>query len=177
MKKTQVANAVSSDIDNASIASKIAINLLGEIKCEEEKQAFRDATNAFIADLKKANVVVGRLGKNPCAIAYSFHSTLLAGNVKKGTANNYLTTFREHVKTGKPITDWNIQRAKQNNASGTTREKQILANKLFKVYLDKEFDEFINDLQKAFHDDEIKTLKEGIVSYLEMHGEDISKKK
>lgn len=177
MKKTQVANAVSSDIDNASIASTIATNLIGELALETQKQELRNATNALIAKLKEANVVVGRLGKNPCAIAYAFHSTLLAGGVAKGTANNYLTTFKEHVKTGKPITDWNIQRAKQNNASGTTREKQILANKLFKVFMDKEFDEFINDLQKSYHNDEIKTLKEGIVSYLEMHGEDISKKK
>ena len=164
-------------INLASIASKIATNLLGEIDCENKKQTFRDNTNVLIAELKEANAVVGRLGKNPCATAYSFHSTLLAGGVSKGTANNYLTTFREHVKTGKPITDWNIQRAKAKNASGTTREKQILANKLFKVFMDSEFDEFINDLQKAFNDDEIKTLKEGIVSYLEMHGEDISKKK
>jgi hypothetical protein len=159
----------------ASIASTIATNLLGEIKLDADKQALREATNILVAKLHKDKVIVGRLGKNPCAIAYAFHSTLLAGGVTKGTANNYLTTFKSHVASGKPIIDWNLHR--KTSTTSVSKEKVQFASKLLKAYNDAEFDSFIADLQASFNNDEIKTLKEGIVSYLEMMGEDTSKKK
>ena len=159
----------------ASIASTIATNLLGEIKLDAEKASLRESTNMLVAKLHKDKVVVGRLGKNPCAIAYAFHSTLLAGGVTKGTANNYLTTFKSHVASGKPIIDWNLHR--KTSTTSVSKGKVEFASKLLKAYNDAEFDSFIADLQESFHNDEIKTLKEGIVSYLEMMGEDTSKKK
>jgi len=159
----------------ASIASTIATNLLGELKLEAEKSKLREATNTLVAKLHADKVVVGRLGKNPCAIAYAFHSTLLAGGVTKGTANNYLTTFKSHVASGKPIIDWNLHR--NTSTTSVSKGKVEFASKLLKAYNDAEFDSFIADLQASFNNDEIKTLKEGIVSYLEMMGEDTSKKK
>jgi hypothetical protein len=76
----------------ASIASTIATNLLGEIKLDAEKASLRESTNMLVAKLHSDKVVVGRLGKNPCAVALAFHSTLTEGGVAKGTASNYLTT-------------------------------------------------------------------------------------
>jgi len=85
-----------------------------------------------------------------------------------------LPTFKKAVESGKPVKDWNGYRQPVSNA---TKTKVEFASKLMKVFMDEEFDGFMADLQKAHFDDEIKTFKEGIVSYLEMMGEDISKKK
>lgn len=177
MKKSQVANAVSSDIDNASVASTIASNLLGEIKCDETKQAFRDNTNVLVAKLHTNKVTVGRLGKNPCAIAYAFHSTLVAGGVAKGTASNYLTTFKNAVATGKPITDWNTQRTngkKKGNAKG--KGKSTLSNLLVKAFNHddgKSFEELCSKVESQFEDAKFDTVYECFIDYLKSEGFEI----
>ena len=161
----------------ASIASTIATNLLGELKLEAEKSKLREATNTLVAKLHKDKVVVGRLGKNPCAVAYSFHSTLVAGGVAKGTANNYLTTFKNAVATGKPITDWNTQRTngnKKGNAKG--KGKSTLSNLLVKAFNHdegKSFEELCENVMKQYDDAKFDTIYECFVDYLKSEGFEI----
>ena len=159
-----------SAITIASIASTIATNLLGEIKLDAEKASLRESTNTLVAKLHKDKVVVGRMGKNPCAIAYAFHSTLVAGGVSKGTASNYLTTFKEHVATGKPITDWNLQRQNaKDGKGGKGKGKADLAALLLKAYNHADFKEACEIIELEWKDDKgpIHTL---VKSWLEAQG-------
>ena len=159
-----------SAITIASIASTIATNLLGEIKLDAEKASLRESTNTLVAKLHKDKVVVGRMGKNPCAIAYAFHSTLVAGGVSKGTASNYLTTFKEHVATGKPITDWNLQRQNaKSGKGGKGKGKADLAALLLKAYNHADFKEACEIIELEWKDDKgpIHTL---VKSWLEAQG-------
>ena len=165
-------------ISNASIASTIATNLLGEIKLDAEKAKLRESTNTLVAKLHKDKVTVGRLGKNPCAIALAFHSTLVAGGVTKGTASNYLTTFKNAVATGKPITDWNTQRTNgkgKGNAKG--KGKSTLSNLLVKAFNHedgKSFEELCTNVQKQFDDAKFDTVYECFIDYLKSEGFEIS---
>ena len=163
----------------ASIASTIATNLLGELKLEAEKSKLREATNTLVAKLHKDKVVVGRMGKNPCAVALAFHSTLIEGGVAKGTANNYLTTFKNAVASGKPITDWNTQRTngtKKGNAKG--KGKSTLSNLLVKAFNHdegKSFEELCSNVQKQFFDEaKFETVYECFVDYLKSEGFEVT---
>jgi len=162
----------------ASIASTIATNLLGELKLEAEKSKLREATNTLVAKLHKDKVVVGRMGKNPCAVALAFHSTLVEGGVAKGTASNYLTTFKNAVASGKPITDWNTQRTngtKKGNAKG--KGKSTLSNLLVKAFNHDEgktFEELCTNVQKQFDDAKFDTVYECFVDYLKSEGFEVT---
>ena len=167
-----------SAITNASVASTIATNLLGEIKLDAEKASLRESTNMLVAKLHKDKVTVGRLGKNPCAVAYAFHSTLVVGGVAKGTASNYLTTFKNAVATGKPITDWNTQRTngtKKGNAKG--KGKSTLSNLLVKAFNHdegKSFEALCETVMKQYDDAKFDTIYECFVDYLKAEGFEIS---
>lgn len=162
----------------ASIASTIATNLLDELKLDAEKAKLRESTNTLVAKLHAEKVVVGRLGKNPCAIAYAFHSTLLAGGVVKGTANNYLTTFKNAVATGKPITDWNTQRTngkKKGNAKG--KGKSTLSNLLVKAFNHdegKSFEALCENIMKQYEDAQFDTIYDAFIDYLKSEGFEIT---
>jgi hypothetical protein len=83
----------------------------------------------------------------------------------------YLPAFKQVVKTGKALSDWNLQRNKP--ASGTSKSakgKKEFANKLATVYRDSEFEGFMEDLQASYENAEFETLIEGIKSYLEASG-------
>jgi len=43
---------------------------------------------------------------------------LVQGGKSKGTANNYLSTFRKAVESGKPITEWNPAQSKNKGGKG-----------------------------------------------------------
>ena len=167
-----------SAITIASIASTVATNLLGEIKLDAEKASLRESTNTLVAKLHKDKVVVGRMGKNPCAIAYAFHSTLVAGGVSKGTASNYLTTFKEHVATGKPITDWNKARSDaKNGKAGKGKGKAAFADLFLKAFNHdegKSFEVLAQEIEIRYLNDE-GTVYDLFVSFLEKEGFEISK--
>ena len=184
MKKSQVALAIvptdsttGLSLDNLSIVNSIGADL-GLIDAKQgEINVFKENINQKIVVLFNRKVVVGRYsnkGKG-CAYAIGFIDSCVNAGIAKGTAQKvYLPTFKKAVESGKAVKDWNGYRTPTTNA---TKTKVEFASKLMKVFMAEEFDGFVNDLQKAHFDDEIKTFKEGIVSYLEMMGEDISKKK
>lgn len=179
MKKTKVANAVESTLDNLAIVSAIGVNLGKINKLDGEINVLKEDINQKIIVLFGRKVVIGRYSKEGatkgCAYACAFVDVCVQSGIEQSTAQRvYLPTFKDAVATGKPITDWNGSRATSNTV---LKSKVEFSSKLLKVFNDAEFDGFVYDLQKSYHNDEIKTFKEGIVSYLEMMGEDISKKK
>ena len=190
MKKSQVALAIvptmeaHSTLDNLAIVSAIGVNLGKIVKLDGEIKTLKEDINQKIVVLFNRKIVVGRYSKEGatkgCAYACAFVDVCVQSGIEQSTAQRvYLPTFKDAVKTGKPVDDWNKSRADaKGNASGnSSKEKQALASKLNKAYKDAEFDGFIADLQKSFLDDEIKTLKEGIESFLGMNGIEIKTEK
>ena len=95
--------------------------------------------NALVVTMREAGVVkVGDRRKDATAI--DFHATLTGAGLASGTANNYLTTFREAVATGKPITDWNKSRTDaKKGKGGAGKGKATLESLLLKAYNHDDF--------------------------------------
>jgi len=189
MKKSQVALAVVSNdevstLDNLAIVSAIGVDLGKIVKLDGEIKTLKEGINQKIVVLFNRKIVVGRYSKEGatkgCAYACAFVDVCVQSGIKQSTAQKvYLPTFKDAVATGKPVDDWNKSRAdaKKKGSANSSKEKQAFASKLNKAYKDAEFDGFIADLEKSFLDDEIKTLKEGIESFLEMNGIEIKTEK
>jgi hypothetical protein len=140
-------------------------------------EAKRELANTNILALHKAKVVVGTYKQDGtgCAIATAFVDGGVAKGLKQSTMQKtYLSTFKAHVASGKPVTDWNMQRAKKaKGASKGAKATKEFSAKLATCFRDADFEGFINDLQASFENDEIKTLLEGVKSYLESEGVEI----
>lgn len=160
-------------ISYANKAATIATSLIEAKQHDDKASSLRESVNKEIVGLHKDKVVVGRY--NTCSIASAFQDTLTTGGWAKKTAQNYLTLFKNAVATGKPVTDWGGTKAggrkggKTAKASKATTAKE-LADKLATAYRDADFEGFVNDLQASYENDEVKTLLEGIQSYLEAAG-------
>jgi len=160
----------------AAQAASVATDLVEAKKHDDASASLRESANKRIAALHKDKVVVGRYNQDGtgCAIASSFVDTLVGGGWKKKTAQNYLSLFREAVKTGKPVTDWGGTKAGGRKgaagAKGSAKGKKEFADKLATAFRDGEFEGFINDLESSFQDDEIETLMDGVKSFLESSG-------
>jgi len=155
-------------ISYAAMAASVATDLVEAKKHDDKASSLREGVNKQIAVMHKDKVVVGRKGK--CAIADAFFSSLLEGGLANGTSANYLSTFRDAVKSGKPVTDWNPKRNSAKATKSGAKVKKEFADKLATAFRDGEFEGFINDLEASFQDDAIETLLEGVKSYLEASG-------
>ena len=160
----------------AAQAASVATDLVEAKKHDDASASCRESANKRIAVLHKDKVVVGRYSKDGtgCSTATSFVDTLTQAGWAKKTAQNYLSLFREAVKTGKPVTDWGGTKAGGRKAAGSkpnsAKGKKEFADKLATAFRDAEFEGFINDLESSFQDDEIQTLIEGVKSFLEASG-------
>ena len=165
--------AQATGVDLASKANAIGV-ALGELKTAESKaNVLKDAINKLIAELHKAKAKIGTYRKDGtgCLIATAFIDGCVASGIAHGTAQKvYLPTFKQAVASGKPVTDWNGQRAKGKAKGKGASEPKTLANKLATCYRDPDFEGFIDDLQASWDDGQIATLMEGIKSYLEAEG-------
>jgi hypothetical protein len=162
----------------AAQAASVASELVEAKKHDDIATSCRESANKRIASLHKDKVVVGRYSKDGsgCAIATSFVDTLTQAGWAKKTAQNYLSLFREAVKTGKPVKDWGGTKAGGRKAvagAKGAKGKKEFADKLATCFRDAEFEGFINDLEASFQDDDIKTLIEGVKSFLEASGIEI----
>ena len=163
-----------SNVQLATECGNAVAEMAGALQTAEQK---RESANASILALHKAKVVVGTYKKDGtgCAIATAFIDGGIAKGLKQSTMQKtYLPTFKAHVASGKPVTDWNSQRAK--NAGGTKKGAKAtkeFSAKLATCFRDADFEGFINDLQASYENDEIKTLLEGVKSYLESEGVEI----
>jgi len=167
-------------LDNVALATECGRKLGEANDLENKAEVLKREINVNIKALKKGKVVLGvyRKDKTGCGTATGFVDGCVAGGIKESTAQRvYLPTFKKAVASGKEIMDWNSKR--KSTSSGTTNtatKKAEFAEKLAKAYRDEEFAGFINDLEKAWKDDTIKTLMEGVKSYLEMNGIKTDKK-
>ena len=178
MAKTSALPSVS--LDNVQLATECG-KKIGEVNTLENKAGvLKTEINTNIQALHKAKAKVGIYRKDGtgCATATGFVDGCVAGGIKQSTAQRvYLPTFKKAVASGKEIMDWNSKRKGTTSGTANTATKKAeFAEKLAKAYRDDEFTGFINDLEKAWKDDTIKSLMEGVKSYLEMNGIKTDKK-
>jgi len=163
----------------AAQAVSMASDLIEAKKCEDKATSLREGVNKQIIGMHKAKVVIGRYSKDGtgCSIASAWVDKLVLGGLSKKTAQNYLSLLREAVKTGKPVKDWGGTKAGGRQAAagakGSAKGKKEFADKLATCFRDAEFEGFVNDLEASWDNDEIKSLLEGIKSYLEASGIEI----
>lgn len=151
----------------SAVAAACAASLVTAKSHEDKASACKEEANKSIAILFNAKAVIG--DKRKCATGAAFYDGLVSGGWAKGTAANYLSVFREAVKTGKPVVEWNPNR-KGAKAKASAKGKKEFADKLATVYRDPDFVGFIEDLEAAWDSAQFKTLMEGIKSYLEASG-------
>ena len=166
------------NISLASLASNCALALLDAKAHEDKAKAFKDAANVTIAQLHKAKAVIGRKGS--CATATAFYDTLVSGGWAKGTCNNYLSVFRDAVKTGKPVTDWNPNRngGKGKGKGGKGKGQAAFADLLLKAFNHdngETLQTLCDDILTKYEAAEIENIYQGFVSYLESEGYEITK--
>ena len=147
---------------------------LGQLKQAEISAAtLKDTVNNYIVELhaKKAKVGTYKKDGTGCAIATAFIDGCVESGIAASTAQKvYLGTFKQAVASGKPVSDWNGQRAKAKAGKGAkASEPKSLANKLATCYRDAGFAEFVSDLQEAYENAE-GDLIDCIKSYLESEG-------
>jgi hypothetical protein len=163
----------------AAQAVSMASDLIEAKKCEDKATSLREGVNKQIIGMHKDKVVIGRYSKDGtgCSIASAWVDKLVLGGLSKKTAQNYLSLLREAVKTGKPVKDWGGTKAGGRQAAagakGSAKGKKEFADKLATCFRDAEFEGFVNDLEASWDNDEIKSLLEGIKSYLEASGIEI----
>lgn len=147
-------------------------------KLEKEAEEIKKLINVNIKILFDAGVKVGRKGK--CAIASAFHEGMISNGLTKGTADNYLKTFRDAVNEGVPIEQWN--KARIDAATGTAPKpprapaEKSLALELLKAFNYKggnEFKDLCFQVEKDFNDDKVKSFYAGFISFLQLHGIEI----
>jgi len=157
-------------ISYANKAATIATSLIEAKQHDDKATSCREAANKVILSMHKDKVVIGRY--NTCSTATAFVDTLTTGGLAKKTAQNYLSLFKDAVKTGKPVQDWGGTKAGGRKGAKTAKATtpKELADKLATAYRDADFEGFVNDLQASYENDEVKTLLEGIQSYLEAAG-------
>jgi hypothetical protein len=91
-------------ISLAAIAASCGDKLIQAKVLTDKATSLREEVNKEITVLHKAKAVVGRY--NTCAMATAFVDALVGGGLAKKTAQNYLSLFKDAVKTGKPVADW-----------------------------------------------------------------------
>jgi hypothetical protein len=102
----------------------------------------------------------------------------------KGTAANYLTTFRDAVKTGKPVTEWNPAQKKKAKASADAAADDVSGVKGSKAFADllrpafnhdegKTFLALCKKIEKAFENAEYETVYAGFLDFFAAAGDEI----
>jgi hypothetical protein len=91
-------------ISLAAIAASCGSKLIEAKVLTDKASTLREEVNKEITVLHKAKAVVGRY--NTCTMATAFVDALVGGGLAKKTAQNYLSLFKDAVKTGKPVADW-----------------------------------------------------------------------
>ncbi len=160
-------------LDLVSLATGVGESLAEMKGALDKAESLKDAINKNIAALHGAKAKVGTYKKDGtgCALATAFVDGCVAKGLTQSTAQKtYLPTFKAHVASGKPVNDWNMQRAKKAKGAKAQGSGKTLAQKLATAYRDEGFAEFCQALQDSFEGAECDSLHEGIESYLILNG-------
>jgi len=156
-------------ISHSSIAALVAQEAIKAKAADDAKAAALEAASTQCLKLHQAGIRIGRKGK--CVLATAFCDTLAAsGKLAKASIPNYLTTFRKHVESGKPIKDWNSSPARKKGAS----EAKPLASLMMSAYKHEDFESMCDYVQGAWQDATQETILLCIVDWLKSCGEEFA---
>ena len=161
-----------------AIAAACGAKLVEAKKHDDKATSLREDVNKDIIVLHKAKVVIGRL--NQCSSATAFVDSLVQGGLAKKTAQNYLSLFKDAVKTGKPVQDWGGTKAGgRKGATGTTgtkgkKEFVDLFRPSFNHNKGNSFLALCKMIEKDYKDDKIKSMYAGFVEYFKSEGDEIA---
>ena len=164
--------------DIAHTCTLVATDLVNAKKADDQAATLRESANANITVLHRAKAVIGRYNK--CAGATAFVDSIVAGGLSKKTAQNYLSLFRESVKTGKPVADWGStkdgagRKGKGGGKGKGTASFVDLFLKAFNHDNGASFQAACEMIQAAWHDDQIETVYAGFVDFLKAEGLEIA---
>ena len=166
-----------SSISLAAVAASCGTKLVEAKGFEAKRQACLEEVNAGVMKLSKAKAKVGQ--NNKCSIATAFYDSLIKGGLGKGTAANYLSTFRKAVHEGKPVKEWNPAQSKKKAGANTPAAKGKKAfTDLFRPAFNHEegktFMALCEQIEKDFEDAKIDTLYKGFVEYFKAAGDEIA---
>jgi len=161
----------------SAVAAACAASLV-EAKGHDDKSAScKEAANKAIAVLHDAKAVVG--DRRKCSIAASFYDALVFGGLAKGYSANCLSVFRDAVKSGKPVKDWNPNRKGAKGAKGSAKTKgsKALAD-LFRPAFNhesgKSFQVLCAEIEARYQNDEFGNMYDGFVDYFKAQGDEIA---
>jgi hypothetical protein len=163
----------------SAIASTCGSKLVEAKGFEAKRQACLDEVNVGVMKLSKAKAKVGQNKK--CSIATSFYDALVQGGLGKGTAANYLSTFRKAVHEGKPVKEWNPAQSKKKASAGSSakgakgkKEFADLFRPAFNHDTGNSFMALCKMIEKDYKDDKIKNMYAGFVDYFKSEGDEIA---
>jgi len=151
-KLSAVSSATRAVVSLGEYGRKAAGFVLDGMSADALRVAAIAGFNATVVEIRESGVK--KVGdRRNCPMAIDFHATIVAGGNKATTANNYLTTFREAVATGKPITEWNASRAKAKaGKGGAGKGKATLESLLLKAFNHAEFKGMCEVVQAEYED-------------------------
>ncbi|NBQ47759.1 MAG: hypothetical protein EBU33_04800 [Sphingobacteriia bacterium] len=158
-----------------AVAAACAASLVAAKSHEDKAAVCKEDANKAIDQLHGAKAVVG--DRRKCAMAASFYDGLVTGGLAKSTAANYLTVFRDAVKTGKPVKEWNPNRKGGKKGGAKTKGSKALAD-LFRPAFNhdsgKSFQVLCAEIEARYQNDEFGNMYDGFVDYLKAQGDEIS---
>ena len=173
---TKSSNAVTVELSE-SAALALTVSVASAVANESKARAeTMEVCKVAIPKLHSAGIVVGRRNKNPekdCKHASAFFEAMFSAGLAVKTINNYLTTFRDAVKTGVIPKDWN--KARKGKKARQEKEFSAMLASLAAFDDGVPFGEFLTWLELAFDDAQYESLLVAFDDYLAMHGEVESK--
>ena len=173
---TKQSKAVTVELSE-SAALALTVSVASAVANESKARAeTMEVCKVAIPKLHSAGVVIGRLSKKEnktCKYAQAFYDAMLSAGLAVKTVNNYLTTFRDAVKTGVIPKDWN--KARKGKKARTEKEFSAMLKTVSDYDDGVPFREFLMWLELAFEDAQYDSLLAGFEDYLAMHGEVESK--
>ena len=165
-------------ISYANEAALIATSLIEAKQHEDKATSLREGVNKQIVKMHKDKVVIGRY--NTCATATAFVDTLTKGGLAKKTAQNYLSLFKDAVKTGKPVLDWGgVKGGKsRKDVKGAKAKGSKAFADLFRPAFNhddgKTFQVLCAEIEARYQNDDLETFYSAFVDFFKAEGDDIA---
>ena len=169
---------MTNEISYASIAATCGTKLIEAKQHDDKASSLREDVNKDIVKLHKAKVVIGRY--NACAVATAFVDTLIKGGLAKKTAQNYLSLFKDAVKTGKPVADWGGTKGgkSRKDAKGAkTKGSKAFADLLrpaFNHDEGKSFQVLCSEIEARYQNDDLESFYSAFVDFFKAEGDEIA---
>jgi hypothetical protein len=165
-------------ISYANEATLIATDLIEAKQHDDKATSLREGVNKRIVKMHKDKVVIGRF--NTCATATAFVDTLVQGGLAKKTAQNYLSLFKDAVKTGKPVLDWGGTKGgktRKDAKSAKTKGSKAFAD-LFRPAFNhdngKTFQVLCAEIEVRYQNDDLENFYDAFVDFFKAEGDEIA---